>query len=46
MTKGISVKNKVCCTKAQEEETKPKGSDKKKKGITFGIVDADQVHGK
>jgi hypothetical protein len=42
MPKGISVKTKVCCTKSQEEETKPKGSDKKKKGITFGISDADK----
>jgi hypothetical protein len=42
MPKDISVKTKVRCTKLQEEETKPKGSDKKKKGITFGILDADK----
>jgi hypothetical protein len=42
MPKGISVKTKVCRTKLQEEETKPKGSNKKKKGTTFGISDADK----
>jgi hypothetical protein len=42
MPKGVSVKTKVHCTKSQEEETKPKRSDKKKKGITFGILDADK----
>jgi hypothetical protein len=46
MPKGISVKNKVRRTQVSEGDqtvSKPKGTDKKKKGkgVTFGISDAD-----
>jgi hypothetical protein len=44
MPKGISVKTRVRRTQAKDGETitpKSKGSDRKKKGVTFGISDAD-----
>jgi hypothetical protein len=43
MPKGILVKNKILCTTTQDFTVKPSAL-KKKKGVTFGISDAD--HGK
>jgi hypothetical protein len=44
MPHGISVKNKVQRTKGKEgeaSETKPKGLERKIKGVVFGISDTD-----
>jgi hypothetical protein len=44
MPKGISIKTKVRRTQVSEDGkavSKSKGTDKKKKGVTFGISDAD-----
>jgi hypothetical protein len=40
MPKGISVKNKIRRTTTQDVVVKPSAL-KKKKGVTFGISDAD-----
>ena len=49
MPQGISVKTRPCRTSIKEEpdvEPKRKGNDRKKKGVTFGLTDADHVdHG-
>jgi hypothetical protein len=42
MPRGISVNTKVRRTKSQDDDPKQKGTEKKKKGITFGISDTEQ----